>query len=106
MDVRGFDAFAEELVPLPDGEGARTGRARNAHATLRELFETGPGTEIRGVAGTRWAALNAVTDYTTHHRATRVAQGEGAAAKRLESVWFGSGDTLNQRAVELLTVDL
>ena len=56
------------------------------------------GSGIPGVAGTRWAMLNAVTEMVDHER------GRGANT-RIESAWFGTGAALKNRALELLTVN-
>jgi hypothetical protein len=42
-------------------------------------------------AGTLWGAVNAVTYYADHVRA-------GSVAERLDSAWFGAGNTLKERA--------
>ena len=65
---------------------------------ISEAFASGPGSDIPGVRGTRWGALQAVTHYTTHLRRSQSGQ-----AGRLEAAWFGTGNQLNQRAVQLLT---
>lgn len=91
-----FKTFLDALVPLPE-EPINPSRAIRAQDKITDLFEGGPGATIPGVAGTKWGALQAVTHYTTHDRSTR-----GGSGSRLNSVWFGSGDAMNQRAVALL----
>lgn len=54
------------------------------------------GSDIPGVAGTRWAMLNAVTQMVDHER------GRGPST-RLESAWFGTGAAMKLRAVDLLS---
>jgi hypothetical protein len=49
-----------------------------------------------GVAGTRWAALNAVTELVDHERGR-------SDNTRIESAWFGTGAVLKNRALELLS---
>jgi hypothetical protein len=41
--------------------------------------------------------LNAVTEYFDHHIPTRTADA------RLNSTWFGTGDAVKQKAINLLT---
>jgi len=53
------------------------------------------GADIPGVAGTRWAMLNAVTQLVDHERGR-------SDSTRLESAWFGTGAAMKQRAVDLL----
>lgn len=100
MTLPAFLAFAETLVPDP--ETGNPARARGAREKLVELFEAGPGTELRGVRGTRWAALNAVTDYSAHWRTTTGTDAATKAANRLERIWFGSQDDLNATALRTL----
>jgi phage/plasmid-like protein (TIGR03299 family) len=96
-----FEAFLDSLVPMKNEDDTRS---KNVREKLTELFESGPGTDIPGVRGTAWGALQAVTDFSAHHRTTRGAgdDEDKKREKRLESVWFGSGNTLNQKALRLL----
>lgn len=98
MDQAKLDEFLKNLIPDPE-DGVAT-RAQNVRQRLDSLFDVGPGTEIPGVRGTAWAALNAVTAYTSHVRAVRGEKDE--AERRLDSMWFGTAATLNQRAIDLL----
>lgn len=99
---KAWKAVLDELYPLPDGQDNT--RRVNTRARLTSLFESGPGSDIPGVRGTAWGALQAVTDYTTHHRTTRGAGDDTKLEreKRLESAWFGSGNAVNQKALEFL----
>lgn len=66
---------------------------------ILELFSgKAIGSEIPGVAGTRWAMLNAVTEMVDHER------GRGVNT-RMESAWFGTGAALKNKALELLAVN-
>ena len=58
------------------------------------------GSDAKGIemAGhTKWGMLNAVTEYYDHHIPTRTADA------RLNSTWFGTGDAIKQKAINLLT---
>lgn len=55
-----------------------------------------------GIAGTKWAALNAVTYYIDHERPVRGS--DYKEDRRLDTSWFGTGAELRQRAFSLLTV--
>ena len=103
----------DELMPLPEvKDEEKPGRSwsmtNNKREKLYELFESGVGTDIVGVRGTAWGAYNAITEFTTHH--ARVNAGDkdsdGYGRRRnerlLESSWFGSGNALNQKALDLL----
>lgn len=62
------------------------------------LFEgEGMGSTMSGVAGTKWGWLNAVTEYTDHHIRAR------SVDNRLDSAWFGNGDKLKSKALDLVT---
>lgn len=57
------------------------------------LFEQGRGNDMPGVAGTMWAAYNAVNEYLGYER--------GNEANRLDSMWFGDSARLNERAFKV-----
>jgi phage/plasmid-like protein (TIGR03299 family) len=56
-----------------------------------ELFENGKGAEFH--RGTMWGAYNAVTEYLGY-------QAGRTQDNRLNSLWFGTADTTNERAFE------
>ena len=59
------------------------------------LFDGGAkGHEL--VGHTRWGMLNAVTEYYDHHKPARNNDA------RLDSAWFGTGDKVKSRAIDLL----
>ena len=57
------------------------------------LFEHGRGNDMKGVAGTWWAGLNAVGEYLAYERGRSV-------DARVSSLWFGEGSNLNRRALK------
>lgn len=89
------DSFLAALLK-PWHRAASDVRESRAFGRVLQLFNGGAiGAEIPGVAGTRWAMLNAVTELVDHERGR-------SNNTRLESAWFGSGAALKSRAVELL----
>lgn len=56
--------------------------------------EEGIGTDIPKVRGTLWAAYNGVTEHLSYARGR-------TAETRMDSLWFGDGSLLNQRALEV-----
>lgn len=99
MGDKVLNQFLLDLVPND------TSRAENTRELLKKLTEQGAGTDIKGVKGTAWGALNAVTAYTTHLRTVRGGSKgpQVESEKRTDSVWWGSANDLNQKAVRLLT---
>lgn len=68
-------------------------KAEKDRAECRGLMETGAGTDIRGVKGTVWCALNAVTEYVDHRIGTKQSQEENMW-RRL----YGGGAETKRRA--------
>lgn len=60
---------------------------------IQRLFETGMGNDLPGVKGTYWAAYNAITEFVQYERGND-------AGKRLDSLWFGTGATINKKALD------
>lgn len=61
---------------------------------IKNLMETGRGTNIPGVRNTVWCLYNAVTEYLTWERGRN-------ASNRLSSLWFGDGQAVAMRAFQL-----
>lgn len=90
--------FFEGLFPeRPDHNRPRSGFTLER---LHELFETGLGQDLPGVAGTAWAAVNSVTEFVDHHSRTRGRDADARTERRLKSSWFGPGAQLKQRAFQ------
>ena len=91
------DMFIKKLIePLNQvkKEEYELGKNRTYQA-IWNLFEGGAkGSEL--VGHTKWAMLNAVTEYYDHHFPSRTTD------SRLDKAWYGVGDRTKQREVELL----
>lgn len=98
IEVRGF---LKTLVP-DNKDGETTTRTKNIRDGIEHLFQHGKGNDLPGVRGTAWALINGVTDYTTHKRSARGQNDAERRVSRLDSVWFGSGANLNDRAFSLV----
>lgn len=61
---------------------------------VTKLFEHGRGNSHVAIAGTWWAAFNAVTEYLAHERGRH-------AERRLDGLWFGDAANLNRRALDV-----
>jgi len=70
-------------------------RALNQRQELIALYKHGKGVEI-GNPETLWKAYNAVTEYTDHHRTVKNLDKD--PTNKLNSIWFGSGANLKQKA--------
>lgn len=70
--------------------------ASRSYKGILAMFDgAGHGSNLDGVANTAWGFVNAVTEYVDHEsRAT-------STDNRLNSAWFGNGDDMKNRAVEL-----
>jgi len=71
-----------------------------AYETTLDLLAH-PTNTLGGMAGTAWAAWNAVTYYVDHERVVRGASDQ-RDDRRLDASWFGSGADIRQRAYDLL----
>jgi len=71
---------------------------RTQLAELDYLYRKGMGADIEGRQGTAWGAYNSVTEWTNHMKRHR----RSTSVDRTNFVLYGSGDTINQRAKQLL----
>ena len=95
MGGEAADAFVAELLQPYHTSKLPINETR-AYKRIIALFNGGAiGSELPGVAGTRWAMLNAVTELVDHERGR-------SNNNRIESAWFGAGAALKARAAELL----
>jgi len=83
LDVAGFDTYLSAVLPEASDE---------TRGNVTSVFEMGAGSDIQAIRGTLWAGYNAFTEYSDWHR-PRV-----KSEKRLNSIWFGSGAQIKQRA--------
>lgn len=99
MDTLQADEFLAELL-APYHTSAKPLQDSKAYRRALELFHgQAIGADLPGVAGTRWAMLNAITQLVDHERGR-------SNNTRMDSAWFGAGAALKARAAELLAADL
>ena len=98
MTLKGyFEAVVPVTEPTPEKPEAGA-RARQIHEALAVLFQQGRGNQLPGVAGTLWAAYNAVTEWVDHSRGITK---QGAPRKGwAEAALFGEGSEIKQRAFD------
>jgi hypothetical protein len=102
--------YVHNLFPLKvrtDGVSTGVEEAINAEYGPRvkkyiekvlELAEIGKGTEIPGVKGTAYGALNAVVEFADHYQPVK---GKAEMLNRkLDSIWFGSAAKFKQMAFD------
>lgn len=117
-DTIKFEAQAERLatLQLPPAEmplllmaafhttGAK--ELKNVYAPVarefkkvEELYETSPTLQNPKIKGTKWAAFNAISEYTDHVRDYR---GKDKDDARLNGIWLGGGAAIKDRAWDYL----
>lgn len=65
---------------------------------IMDLFNgEAKGWELDGVRGTKWGLLNCITEYVDHHSPARTDDA------RLNSAWFGNGESIKSKALDMLT---
>lgn len=85
--------FFERLLRSKD-EKPLSPRAQRDCNSLRGLFASAPGQDLSATKETIWGAVNAVTYFVDHVRPSE-------AGDRLDSAWFGAGNTLKDKAWDL-----
>ena len=102
VGVKYVTSFMKKLVPAGKDENGgdveTSTRTANIRNVITGLFEKGKGNH----GETRYDLLNAVTEYVDHHRLVRGGTEDSKPDRRFDSVMFGTGYDLKQRAVDLL----
>lgn len=86
--------FLKALLPKPRDEADKAEAGRTFQRLLATWRGEVPSATLPEAAGTAWGLLNAVTWDVDHIR--------GRDATRLNAAWFGSGDGLKSKALDLL----
>ncbi|MEZ6142066.1 MAG: DUF932 domain-containing protein [Zavarzinella sp.] len=95
-----LSAYFEEIYPDPE-DGKDNTRALNIRQELNRLFEEGIGHDEPSIKHSSWVAYNAVTEFVDHVRPGRGLNDMERASRRLDSIWFGNGARLKQKAWNL-----
>jgi len=102
MTVADVTNFLAALFPVPTGDtgkGKTITRRTNKQDAVRAIFETA--TDLQGdIGGTRFAMLNAVTNYSQHDTVTKSL--DEAFAWHDVALGEGPRDKVNQSALDLL----
>lgn len=93
-----FEALTGKDFLKANAADVKDCQEKAAFKKMMALFEgDGRGATLDGVRGTAWGLLNAATEFVDHHvRAT-------SQDNRLESAWFGPGQKLKAKVLDLLT---
>lgn len=103
ITVEEVTTFAHSLFGVSDAPSAASARTRSEHAAkVVQLFRSSP--TIAPIAGTRWGAYNAVTEYTDHVQRVAGARTAAAAshARALRALTSGSTQKLKSDAFTAL----
>lgn len=104
MDTKQVRDFAHTLFEVDSATSTATARHRRERANgVMKLWTSSP--TITPIAGTRWAAYNAVTEYLDHHAPVRGARTstEAAAARALRNITSAaSASSLKAQAFRML----
>lgn len=115
---RTFEAISKRLAAMPatgkvveqlftdlglsldkSKESTRTG---NIRYEILKKFESGRGNAMTTTRGTAWALLNGVVEYVDYDRSARGDNAGEKAEGRANSLLFGSGAAMKQKAVDSL----
>lgn len=85
-----------KIVNITDaGKHAQTARNNKISAVLK-LVENGAGTDIKGVKGTAYGLLQALTEWSDHERTIKVTTKRARNEVKFENVFWGTGAQFKQ----------
>ena len=96
------ESILNDIFPVAENKESST-RRDNILADVLNVYAMNDRNTYASIKGTGYNLLNAVIEYTDYERSVR--KGGDAAAdarKRAESALFGSGDTLKQKAMDVI----
>ena len=94
MNAVAVDTFMFNLLKEPEQECVEVASTKGFQKILSLFDSEAKGFEM--AKHSKWGMLNAVTEYFDHHAPNR------SQDRRLNSAWFGSGNKVKAKAVELL----
>jgi phage/plasmid-like protein (TIGR03299 family) len=92
-----LESYFKHIYPDPEEDKDNT-RAVNIRQELHRLFEEGIGHDEPAIKHSAWVAFNSVTEFVDHVRTGRGTNDADRTSSRLDSIWFGSGARLKQKA--------
>jgi len=93
MPIDGLVKYVQEVMKLSD-EAVQGKRKPKALEEIENFYESGFGSDIKGVKGTMWGAYNAFTEWTDHSKGI-------SSDRRLYNQWFGETRRLKDRALQV-----
>jgi phage/plasmid-like protein (TIGR03299 family) len=108
-----YQSVMDKLFPFTrDSKGNITNQVRhdNILGEIIRLYESNDKDANPAIRGTAYNLLNAVTEWTDHCRSARMSSnreeaGYTQAMANSESALFGNGETLKQKALEVIMMD-
>lgn len=96
LSTNDYAKIVEKLIPIDETVDRKRSLAEEARGALMSLWNA-PTQE--NVAGTKWAAWNAVVEYADWAKPVR---GNNADVKRAERIVTGAGDAFKNKALQLI----
>jgi phage/plasmid-like protein (TIGR03299 family) len=90
--------YFANYLPAGDSKSSKTLRMKMLDSLLAN-FEN-ERQNLPGIRGTAWAAYNAVSEYADHTKGTSGKGDNERLDNRVNSIWFGSANSLKQKAFE------
>ena len=106
MNQARFDDFLTKFVAKATPEEESTDeliklRSTRTYRSIADLYAgAAVGAEMKGVSGTAWGALNAITEHFDYHVQAR------SDSNRVLSSWMGSGDRAKSNALQMLAREI
>mgnify|MGYP001594569593 FL=1 len=98
LDAAGYKEYLESIFPITDGKKISKQQA-DMIQVMNVNFESGRGANIAGK--TVWGAMNSVTEYIDHQkRLNKTDDVVDATSRHFESVLYGQGQTIKQKAYD------
>ena len=96
-----MEQMAAHLFPAEEDKDPTT-RCKNKRELLCKLYREGIGQG--NVVGTKYGMYNAVTLFTDHYKPHQVREGREEKDIHFETTLFGGGQSIKQKALDLLTL--
>jgi len=102
VTTKEVDSYIKLLIATKDENDVAT-RTQNTRNKIIETFETGMGSGLVTAKGTLWGLYNGVTEYVSHIKTVKGLEEDGSdpMGKRMNSIIYGSGQTMRDRAFKI-----